>query len=85
MRLHLAAGHLAAGRDERVAMAALRPPVFWKDVPRFRAQLGRWRLPAIEAALSRLLAGEIDAKSGRVPQELATRDCLLAVARLAAR
>jgi DNA polymerase-3 subunit delta len=85
MRLHLAAGHLAAGRDERVAMGALRPPVFWKDVPRFRTQLARWRLPAIEAALSRLLAGEIEAKSGRVPQELAARDCLLAVARLAMR
>jgi DNA polymerase-3 subunit delta len=85
MRLHLAAGHLNAGRDERIAMGALRPPVFWKEVPRFRAQLARWRLPAIEAALSRLLAGEIDAKSGRVPQELAARDCLLGVARLAGR
>jgi DNA polymerase-3 subunit delta len=85
MRLHLAAGHLAAGRDERVAMGALRPPVFWKDVPRFRAQLARWRLGAIETALSRLLAGEIEAKSGRVPQELAARSCLLAVARLGMR
>jgi DNA polymerase-3 subunit delta len=85
MRLHLAAGHVAAGRDMFSAMAALRPPVFRNDVPRFRAQLARWRLPAIEAALSRLLAGEIEAKSGRISQELATRACLLAVARMGSR
>lgn len=82
IRLHLAAGHVAAGRDEQSAMAALRPPVFWKDVPRFKGQLGRWSLANLGAALSRLLDGEIAAKSGRMPQELAARDCLLAVAAL---
>lgn len=82
IRLHLAAGHVAAGRDEQAAMAALRPPVFWKDVPRFKGQLGRWSLSNLGAALSRLLDGEIAAKSGRMPQELAARDCLLAVAAL---
>lgn len=82
IRLHLAAGHVAAGRDEGSAMAALRPPVFWKDVPRFKGQLGRWSLANLGAALSRLLDGEIAAKSGRMPQELAARDCLLAVAAL---
>ena len=82
VRLHLAAGHVAAGRDEQAAMAALRPPVFWKDVPRFKGQLGRWSLAGLGAALSRLLDCEIAAKSGRIPQDLAARDGLLAVAAL---
>lgn len=61
-RLHLAAGQIAAGRDEASALRSLRPPVFWKEEAPFRAALRRWKLPALARAQRRLLDAEVQAK-----------------------
>lgn len=86
LRLHLCAGLMAQGRDEKSAMMALRPPVFWKEEARFRAQLKRWTLPRLAIALDRLLEAELRCKSTGQPAELIAQRCLLelTVARLTA-
>jgi DNA polymerase-3 subunit delta len=80
LRLHLCAGLIAQGRDEKSAMMALRPPVFWKEEARFRAQLKRWSLPKLGAALERLLEAELRCKSTGQPAELIAQRCLLELA-----
>jgi DNA polymerase-3 subunit delta len=76
-RLHLCAGMIAGGRDEKGAMMALRPPVFWKEESAFRAELKRWAAPRLSVALARLLDAEIKCKSSGAPAEAISSDCLL--------
>ncbi|MBI3453186.1 MAG: DNA polymerase III subunit delta [Rhodospirillales bacterium] len=80
MRLHLCAGLVAEGKNEKGAMMSLRPPVFWKEEAAFRAALRRWPLARLGAALSRLLDAEIQCKSSGQPAELMAGRCLLALA-----
>jgi len=70
MRLHQAAALMAAGQPAEAAMARLRPPVFWKDKVPMAAQLKRWPARDLAAAVDRLLAAEIRAKSSGQPAEL---------------
>ena len=63
-RLHAVAGLRAAGRPIDEAVAALRPPVFFKRVPAFRAELGWWPPPRLARALDGLCQAEISCKSG---------------------
>ncbi|HEX9465206.1 MAG TPA: DNA polymerase III subunit delta [Alphaproteobacteria bacterium] len=79
-RLHLCSGMIAAGRDEKGAMMALRPPVFWKEETAFRAQLKRWTAARLAAALRRLLDAEIQCKSPGAPSDLIAARCLMALA-----
>lgn len=79
-RLHLCAGMIAGGRDEKGAMMALRPPVFWKEEARFRSQLKRWNQAKLSAALARLLQAEIECKSAGAPSELVAARCLMSLA-----
>ncbi len=79
-RLHLCAGMIAGGRDEKGAMMALRPPVFWKEEAAFRSQLKRWNPARLSAALARLLQAEIECKSAGAPSELVAARCLMALA-----
>ena len=79
-RLHLCAGMIAGGRDEKGAMMALRPPVFWKQEAAFRGQLKRWTAERLGRALGRLLDAEIQCKSPGAPSELVAARCLMALA-----
>jgi DNA polymerase III subunit delta len=79
-RLHLCAGLIAAGRDEKGAMMALRPPVFWKEEAAFKAQLKRWSAARLSGALTRLLDAEIQCKSSGSPAELVAARCLMSLA-----
>jgi DNA polymerase III subunit delta len=79
-RLHICAGQIAAGRDEKGAMMSLRPPVFWKEEATFRGQLKRWPLPRLGQALTRLLDAELRAKSSGQPAELIAARCFLELA-----
>jgi DNA polymerase-3 subunit delta len=78
-RLHLCAGLIAAGKDEKGAMMSLRPPVFWKEEAGFRAQLKRWPPALLSAALAQLLDAEIRCKSSGQPAELIAARCLLSL------
>lgn len=85
LRLHLAAGHLARGKPMDQAMSALKPPVIFKAVDRFRRQLGRWPVDRLGRALDVLTEAEADCKTTGMPAaEIASR-ALMMIARAAAR
>jgi DNA polymerase-3 subunit delta len=63
LRLHLAGALQAEGRSAEEAIAALRPPVFFRYVPRFKGQLERWRGSDLARALDRLTEAESRAKA----------------------
>jgi DNA polymerase III subunit delta len=81
-RLHVCAGLIAAGKDEKGAMMSLRPPVFWKEEAAFRNQLKGWPLARLSQALTRLLDAELRAKSSGQPAELITARCFLELAQV---
>ncbi|MBX6322769.1 MAG: DNA polymerase III subunit delta [Rhodospirillaceae bacterium] len=80
LRLHVVAGALARGEDAERAMAALRPPVFFRHRPRMRRQAERWRGPALAEALLRLTRAEIDCKTTGLPAETICRRVLAEIA-----
>lgn len=82
-RLHLAAGAVASGASADQAMRALRPPVFFKRVDAFRAQLRLWPLPRAARALDRLFAAEIECKSTGLPAQTTLAHALMEIASLA--
>jgi DNA polymerase-3 subunit delta len=84
-RLHLVAARRAAGDRAEDAMAALRPPVFFKSKPAFRAQIALWPPARAAEALSLVTHAEIDAKRTGMPAELLCRHALMTVAERAAR
>lgn len=84
-RLHLAAGLVAAGRSPEQAMAALRPPVFFKAQPRFRAQLGLWSATRLAESLDVLLTAERACKRTAMPAAALAQRALMSVANAAAR
>lgn len=83
LRLHEAAGHMAQGRDAAGAIAALRPPVFWRDPPRMTAALRRWPAAKLGAAIDLLLKVEQDCKSTGRPAVLLTERAVYALTRQA--
>lgn len=76
LRLHGAAG----ARDPDSAIARLRPPVFFKQVPRFKEQMRRWTVPHLAQALDRLIRAEMDCKRTGRPAETICRRVLLEIA-----
>lgn len=85
LRLHQAGAAVRAGAAPDQVLGRLRPPVFYKLRPRFRAQMERWPAAWIEAALDRLLAAEIDCKTTGMPDRAVTARVLLELTRGAAR
>ncbi len=84
-RLHQVAGALRGGARPESAMAALRPPVFWKQRESFQRQAASWSTAQLAAALTRLTETELEGKRGTVPGETLASQTLLAIAARAAR
>lgn len=84
-RLHLAASLMASGKSAPEAMAALRPPVFYKLQDAFRAQLRAWPAPRLARALSLLTDAEIDCKVTGAPAEALCARALWQIATAARR
>jgi DNA polymerase-3 subunit delta len=82
-RIHRCAAAMAEGADPDAAMAALRPPVFFKQKAAFRAQILRWTVPQAEMAMARLIEGEHLAKSGYPDAAVAAHAVLEATLRAA--
>ncbi len=80
LRLHLAAGRVAAGQSVDAVMMSLRPPVFFAAQPAFRRQLAQWSTGRIAEALQLLLDAEADCKSTGVPVEAVAARALLRIA-----
>ncbi len=79
-RLEESLARISAGAAPDQAIKALRPPLFFKRAPVFRAALGRWTPRAAAAALDTLTAAEITCKSGTAPPEPVAAQALFAIA-----
>ena len=76
-RLHRAAGFVAKGETASQAIAALRPPVFFKERANFERQLRLWPAPKIGSALERLIRAEVQCKTTGLPAEaICSRECI---------
>ena len=82
-RLHLAAGIMQTGVNANQAMAALRPPVFFKQQDTFRRQLGTWRPATLSTALQILTDTELDCKTTDLPDTALLGRALMRVAQAA--
>jgi len=80
-RLRQAGAAVEGGSNDESAMAALRPSVFFRDKPRFRAQLRRWPSGRAASVLQRLVETEIQCKTTGLPAETVCRHALLEIAR----
>lgn len=79
-RLQLMVGMVEEGVSPDRAMESLKPPVFFKEVPRFKAQLGRWNVRKAARALDILLAAEREVKATGSAPELLCRQALVRLA-----
>jgi DNA polymerase-3 subunit delta len=84
-RLHYVAGKAAAGDNVDTAMKTLRPPVFFKAVPAFKAALRQWPTARIGQAMELLLKAEMDCKTTGMPNELICGRVLMQIAGAARR
>jgi DNA polymerase-3 subunit delta len=84
-RLHLAVGHVAGGKTADQAMAALKPPIFFKAKAGFQAQLRSWPSDRIARALGMLTEAELACKSSGPPPAAVCGRTLLRIAQAARR
>ena len=83
--LRLLADAVAKGASARDAVAARRPPVFFRRQATVIKAAGRWREPAIMAAIERSLRAEADCKRTGAAPEAICRQTLLGLARRASK
>lgn len=85
-RLHIAAADVRSGLAPRQAIGNLRPPVFFKQVDLFTAQLERWagngNTDLIETALIQLNRIERDCKTTGLPDQVMLSQGLLSICHL---
>ncbi|MFN4283642.1 MAG: DNA polymerase III subunit delta [Alphaproteobacteria bacterium] len=84
-RLHFVAGKMADGANADGAIKALRPPLFFKAVPPFKAALRQWPAANLGRALDLLLKAEMDCKTTGMPAEAITARVLMQLATAARR
>lgn len=80
LRLRVAAGAMADGASAQEAMAAMRPPVFFKRQALVGKALRLWPLAAVDQAVAAALAAEAACKTTRVPEHDYCRQTMLALA-----
>ena len=80
LRLRLAVGMMADGASAQAAMAAMRPPVFFKRQQVVQKMLRLWGPPAVEQALAAALAAEVACKTTHIPDQDYCRQTMLALA-----
>ncbi len=85
LRLHLAAGLVATGRNPDQAMKSLKPPVMFMQVDRFRVQLQRWNAAHLNNALDILSEAEMDCKTTGMPVDAVCGRALMRIAQAARR
>jgi len=79
-KLHWLRGQMAAGRSVEQAVAALRPPVFYRHADAIKAQVRRWPADRLARVLSILLEAEIDCKTTGMPDVAVSSRALLRIA-----
>lgn len=84
-RLMFVASQMEAGGSADQAVAALRPPVFFKRVRAFADQVRKWRRDELGRALARLMEAELRCKTTGLPAEAICNRALMEIAQAAAR
>lgn len=79
LRLRVAAGAMADGATIQEAMAAMRPPVFFKRQPVVQKMLRLWPPRAVDQALAAGLAAETACKTTHIPDHDYCRQTMLAL------
>ena len=79
-RLHMAAGKVAGGADVESTLKSLRPPVFFKEMPRWRTALQAWSPKRAADAQEILLKAEADCKTTGLPAAPIAARALLQIA-----
>ena len=82
-RLHFASGMIARGQSADKVLEALRPPLFFKTKPKFRAQLKIWPLERIGAAFELLMEAELQCKTTGMPAGTICARALMRIAQAA--
>lgn len=76
-KLHMTRAKMEKGDPVDVAVKGLRPPLFFKQAPLFKAQASRWSLKNIEIVQDRLMDLEAQCKTtGSVPETLCAQAVL---------
>jgi DNA polymerase-3 subunit delta len=83
-RLHRARLSVDEGLPAAEAMKSLRPPVFFRRAGAFANALGLWSSGALVAAMARLTDAERSCKRTGAPDQVLSRNAILALARRAA-
>ncbi|HTJ65055.1 MAG TPA: DNA polymerase III subunit delta [Alphaproteobacteria bacterium] len=83
-RLHVTRARIDAGAPADRALSQLQPPLFFKARDAFAADVARWSLTRIQAALDRLVEAEAGSKRTGANDTLLAADALLSIARAAA-
>lgn len=68
-RLHLARARVDSGKQPDAVFKTLQPPVFFKQIDAFRAQMERWPLESLERALVYLAGLEARTKQTGAPDQ----------------
>ena len=79
-RLHRVASERDRGTRIDQAMKSLRPPIFYKRAPAFRAQLADWPTERLAAAMRLLVEAEIECKTTGVVPDVTCEHALMRVA-----
>ena len=80
LRLRLAAAVMEDGASAQEAMAAIRPPVFFKRQPIVQKMLRLWSLKALNQAVEVALTAETACKTSHIPDQDYCRHMMLALA-----
>jgi DNA polymerase-3 subunit delta len=81
LRLQLAGG-LAREAGIEAAVARIRPPIFFKYLPRFKSQVARWNEPLLAEALARIVEAERQCKRSALPAQTVCHHALIEIAQL---
>ncbi|MBM3506685.1 MAG: DNA polymerase III subunit delta [Alphaproteobacteria bacterium] len=85
IRLHAAAGVVAAGSSVDGALAQMRPPVFFRHKPAYQRALQVWKPDELGRALEMVLEAEVGCKTAAAADEAVAWRAVLRVATAAAR
>jgi DNA polymerase-3 subunit delta len=81
LRLHL----VSSAEDRERAIRTLKPPVFFKYLPRLHEQVRQWAPARLQQAIDRLTRAEMDCKRTGMPADVLCRRVLLEIAAQAPR
>ena len=80
-KLHLAVARTQQGMSAEDSVAQVTPPLFFKTLDAFRAQMRQWTLPQVEAMLQRLAALEAQTRQTGMPVNTLCAQAVLAISR----